>query len=352
MRIGTEIARIRARLGLRPPPKQRRYLFFLEPSFLLVAFILQLLVSLSLPIIKPIHLFTLHIKDDSVVANEGEIRFGLWGFCFLNEYDIELSDYGVCTAPQVGYTLNPAILATLGLSSSLYDIILQGLISVLLIHPIVATITLINLVPSILLFSKAARIVTLVLNVLSALLSTVVSALDIAIILVAKNQIIQAQERYGITESFGLEFRLLFGNAPWLGLAATVLLWAAVVAGSIVVCACMGRMRWDEDDGEECDVRGQGQGQVVGGGKGNNESGEEVEGGEQKEKKGWGYRVPSIPIPFYGRRQQEYEKAAVCDRAEETEVAGTAAAGEQRRWKDRMPSIPLYRKLQQEDGKG
>ncbi|KAG8837946.1 hypothetical protein FRC20_006551, partial [Serendipita sp. 405] len=218
----------------KPPPTQRRYLFFLEPSFLFLAFLFQLLVSLSLPIIKPIHLFTLHIEDDSVVANKGEIRFGLWGFCFLNEYDIGLSDYGDCSPPEVGYTLNPAILSTLGLSATLYDIIIQGLVSVLLIHPVVATMTLVTMVPSVLLFSHSARIVTLVLNVFSAILSTVVSALDIAIILVAKTQIIRAQELYDMEENLGLKFRLSFGNAPWLGLVATVVLWAAVVAGSVV----------------------------------------------------------------------------------------------------------------------
>lgn len=64
-------------------PFGRRWIFYAEPALLVAAFVLQLFVSLSLPIFKPINLFTLHITDQSVVGNKGEIRFGLWGFCFL-----------------------------------------------------------------------------------------------------------------------------------------------------------------------------------------------------------------------------------------------------------------------------
>jgi hypothetical protein len=71
-----------------------RWIFFIEPFLLFIAFILQLLISLSIPIIKvsvrrerytaqvltitlslqPIDLFSLHIKTSAVVANTGEIR--------------------------------------------------------------------------------------------------------------------------------------------------------------------------------------------------------------------------------------------------------------------------------------
>jgi len=47
------------------------------------AFILLLLVGLSLPIIKPIYLFTFHAKPSfgQPLSIATELRFGVWGVC-------------------------------------------------------------------------------------------------------------------------------------------------------------------------------------------------------------------------------------------------------------------------------
>lgn len=100
-----------------------------------------------------------------------------------------------------------------------------------------AGLTLISLVPEVFWYSRAARITSLVINVISAILSTVVTAIDLAIIIVARSKL-QAVLTSAGASSLGFSFAILFGTAPWLSLAAVICLWAAVVTGSIVVCSC------------------------------------------------------------------------------------------------------------------
>jgi len=52
-------------------------------------------------------------------------------------YDTGLWDYGVCTAPQVGYDVDPTIISIIGLSPYLYDIMSKALTSLLIVHPVV-----------------------------------------------------------------------------------------------------------------------------------------------------------------------------------------------------------------------
>lgn len=61
----------------------------ITPFFLFVAFLLLLLVSLSLPIIKSIFLFRLTANDTASFLHasasaSGEVRFGVWGYCTLD----------------------------------------------------------------------------------------------------------------------------------------------------------------------------------------------------------------------------------------------------------------------------
>lgn len=56
---------------------------------------------------------------------------------FYSEFDTGIWDYGDCTEPHVGYTIDPTILTILGLSSELYDMITEALTSFLIVHPVV-----------------------------------------------------------------------------------------------------------------------------------------------------------------------------------------------------------------------
>lgn len=71
----------------RVQPKKRRLhtgIVVTAIALLLIAFVLLLLVSISLPIVKAVYLFTLQAKDaeDLQPTSIGtEVRFGVWGYC-------------------------------------------------------------------------------------------------------------------------------------------------------------------------------------------------------------------------------------------------------------------------------
>lgn len=57
---------------------------FATPVLTFVAFLLLLLVSLSVPIIKSIFLLSLSVNVNSGLLDSGahgSIRFGVWGYC-------------------------------------------------------------------------------------------------------------------------------------------------------------------------------------------------------------------------------------------------------------------------------
>ena len=68
------------------PGKRRRHtaIVGLAITLLVTSFVLLLLVSISLPILKAVYLFTLEAKDveDLLPTSIGtEVRFGVWGYC-------------------------------------------------------------------------------------------------------------------------------------------------------------------------------------------------------------------------------------------------------------------------------
>lgn len=65
--------------------QRRRHAIFLSTVsvFLFVAFVLLLLVALSMPIIKPVYLLSLVSTTPDLEATSiaTEVRFGVWGYC-------------------------------------------------------------------------------------------------------------------------------------------------------------------------------------------------------------------------------------------------------------------------------
>lgn len=58
---------------------------------LLSAFILLLLVAVSLPILKPVYLLSVEsiVTGDVQTSIATELRFGVWGFCASRSVEIE-----------------------------------------------------------------------------------------------------------------------------------------------------------------------------------------------------------------------------------------------------------------------
>ncbi|KAH8115400.1 hypothetical protein DFH11DRAFT_1759708, partial [Phellopilus nigrolimitatus] len=224
---------------------------------LLVSFVLLLLVALSLPIIKPVYLLSLVSTSSEVVPTDigTEVRFGVWGYCNVNAYirsacsvlnvPTLLSNDGECSAPRLGYDVDASILALTG-QTELLEVLLKGLTVVLVLHPVCAGLALATLLFALCAAVHAAAICALVLAVAAALLASVSTAADIALTAVAMQKI-------SAVASLNLDFAVRWGNAPWMSLAATVVLWGVVVLLSATLCGCCGvstRLwtRFDESD--------------------------------------------------------------------------------------------------------
>jgi len=142
------------------------------------------------------------------------------------------SNFGECFGPKIGYTIPTSIISLSGVSPSIVDVVLEGLYVILVLHLVAAGMSLVTLASSLFLASHKISILALVLSIATALVSTVVFAIDLAIVIVAKQNV----------SALGTElhFAAQWGNGPWLGLAALISTWLAVVALSARACYCFG----------------------------------------------------------------------------------------------------------------
>ena len=105
--------------------------------------------------------------------------------------------------------------------------------------PTSAALTLIALALSVFVRVKWARITSLVITIIGAILSTVVFGIDVAIVNAAKTGV---KDYLGETTNISI----LYGREIWMSLTAVILLWIGVVSLSVVSCYCCGRVRWNE----------------------------------------------------------------------------------------------------------
>lgn len=144
---------------------------------------------------------------------------------------------GKCFGPKLGYTIPADIIdqaSRAGISSSVVGILLHGLVVLLVLHPVAAGLSFLTFINSLFLGSHAVSIVALILSVITALVSTIVFAIDLALVLVAKSKVKSI--------SVG-NFEVNWGNAVWMVLAATILTWIAAILLSARACYCCGIRR-------------------------------------------------------------------------------------------------------------
>jgi len=212
-----------------------RLLSYICIGLLFTAFLLSLLVGLSLPIIKPIYLLKFYSTRTGQVPTSvaTELRFGVWGVCATGALDPPtlFTNDGECFGPQLGYEVPEDILALTDISPDIVNDVLQVLLVVLILHPIAAGLSFITLISSLFLASHSLSILSLVLAIITALVSSVVSAIDLALVIVAKSKVTTVEP---------LQFAIQWGNAPWMGLAAVILTWLAVITLSARACYCFG----------------------------------------------------------------------------------------------------------------
>ncbi|KAI0261267.1 SUR7/PalI family-domain-containing protein [Gloeopeniophorella convolvens] len=209
---------------------------------LFAAFVLFLLVGLSLPIIKPIYLLQVDARTSSLQPETSigtELRFGVWGFCATSDLNKPtlFSNTGDCVGPQLGYTIDDSTISLVTDDTTFAHLVLKGLTVLLVLHPIAAGLAFLTLFPviaSCCVYHFFPWIMSLVLSVVTAIISTIVFAADLALVIVARDKV-KDQSVVNVTVDFG--------NGVWMVLVGTVLTWLAMIMLAARLCRCCGYRR-------------------------------------------------------------------------------------------------------------
>jgi len=202
--------------------------FALTPILLFAAFILLLLISLSVPIIKTIYLFQLsaHVSAgivDSAVS--GFVKFGVWGYCIspvqVTVLGIHRNTAAECTKPSLGYTFDKAVGNALHVSG-FENLISRTTTAALVLHPVACSLTFLALLVSLFMLrrssgtSRVFSALTTIFGGLAALVTTVVFLIDVSLVAIVKNRIDSS------------DLTLNWGNAVWMALGATIAIWVSI----------------------------------------------------------------------------------------------------------------------------
>jgi len=216
------------------PFKHHRGISISTFLLLFIAFLIFLLVALSTPIIKTVYLLKITAStnpNQPATSIATVLEIGVWGLCAISALD-RAGASGFCIGPELGYNIPPdaiAVASKAGVSSSTVTILLHALVVLLVLHPIAAGLSFITFINSIFLGHHAVSIIALIFAVITALVSTVVFAIDLALVIVARSNV------KNITVG---HFEVTWGNAVWMVLAATILTWVGVILLSARACYC------------------------------------------------------------------------------------------------------------------
>ncbi|KAF9257277.1 hypothetical protein L218DRAFT_1019255 [Marasmius fiardii PR-910] len=174
------------------------FFLVLTSVLLFIAFLLLLLVSLSVPIIKSIYLFRFTISATLLRSGVvGAINFGVWGSC------------------------SPALTASK--LEDLIGIITKTITGVLILHPIACALTFLALLITLFMLrrgsSQTSRL-PMFFTLGTALLTTVVFLIDVIVISVTRRRINSLAADKVILE---------YGNAIWMTGGAALGTWFAMV---------------------------------------------------------------------------------------------------------------------------
>ncbi|KAF8871422.1 hypothetical protein CPB84DRAFT_1800776 [Gymnopilus junonius] len=182
-------------------------------SFLLntIAFVLLLLVTLSGLVIKGIYLVILPYVHEF----GHDLRTGVLGFC--------QTDYGIetvtnCYGPHRGYTIPLDLVEADGLPLTITDMVDQPLTSVLILHPICAGLAVLCAIFS--LFNTGRLLLGFAFSL--AIWNSILVGVAFGLTL---------RRVQGIIEPYG-------GSAPWITLAAAILIWISMVLSAIKIWKC------------------------------------------------------------------------------------------------------------------
>jgi hypothetical protein len=126
-----------------------------------------------------------------------------------------------CYGPQLGYTIPTSLLSLVGFSSKLADVAETTLLTLLVLHLVCAGLSVIHFTLSLFLRSHQVTIIALVIAFITAILSTVVFAVDVALVVGVRTNI--------DSHFSGAGFVVSFGNGVWMILAAMILTWIVLI---------------------------------------------------------------------------------------------------------------------------
>ncbi|KAJ7156071.1 pali-domain-containing protein [Mycena crocata] len=213
------------------------------PALLAIAFLLLLLVTLSVPIIKTIFLFRLtaaaqsgflDVFDSSAGAS---VTFGVFGWCSsgmdASVFGHDFNTAAECSKRHLGYTFDDRIAKALHIDN-FEKLISKTLTGVLALHPVVAVLTFITLLISLFMLrrgsngtSRLPSLVALIVGLTTAVLTTIVFLIDVILVAVVRKHV------HNDTDGV---LTLAWGSAVWLTLVAAILLWIANVGSCAGVC--------------------------------------------------------------------------------------------------------------------
>jgi len=214
----------------------------LTPVLVFLAFLLLLLVSLSVPIIKSIYLFRLSANVSSSLFRSGvsgSVKFGVWGYCVsainVAVVGIDRTTNGQCSKTHLGYTFDSTVADALH-ADELENLISRTTTAALVLHPIAAGLAFLTLLISLFILrrgsngtSRIPSLITLGVGSLATFLTTVVFLIDVIVVAVVRKRVHNATDG---------DLNLVWGNAVWMTLGATVALWLAMIGACCGVFAC------------------------------------------------------------------------------------------------------------------
>lgn len=145
------------------------------------------------------------------------------------------SNPGLCYGPRLGYDIPDYISDIAGVPRQIVQVVQHALLAVLVLHPIAAGFATVSFLSSVFLASHAFSIFSLILAIITAILTSVVFAIDVSLVAIAEDQ---------VDDLSNFHFDVLFGNGVWMVLVAVAFSWAAVISLSARACYCLGVRRY------------------------------------------------------------------------------------------------------------
>ncbi|KAG9226397.1 hypothetical protein CCMSSC00406_0003276 [Pleurotus cornucopiae] len=224
---------------------------FVAPVFLLIAFILLLLVSVSVPVVYTINLFGIGVNTGGRFANagvNGYVTFGVWGYC-IDRMNMQFGGfnrglYGDCSHPGVGYYFDPWVANALRVNPFYFEnTISHSVTSALVMHVLAAILTFFTMAISVFMVVKrgsagtarAPSLCTLILGVLAGLFTTVCFLIDVIFVAVVRDRIRDLSNDVLYVE---------YGNGVWMTLVAAILIWIGMVGACCGIFSCGGSRRF------------------------------------------------------------------------------------------------------------